>query len=407
MSLRIIQDDITSVRADAVVISAEREPVCGTGMDKRIYDAADSGRLLTAREKIGVIEPGNADITRSYGLRSRYVIHTVVPTWQGGGCGELETLQSCYRESLRLALKSMCRTVAVLLFPDDSAGYPGDKVLETAISCFREFLDEHEMEILFSVPNADSIAFSEAPVAELERYVRSRLREEAAEKESSWSADVMAEESDACEGSPYEFDLPDAGPASGFYEDAGECSDEIEEQETPCYAPDSARKKRMLESASYSPSPGRNRGSRRGYGSVAEALPGLTSRRDKAGASQSSLSYVMTHVGENFREMLLRLIDEKGLSDPYVYKKANLDRKLFSKIRCNPDYCPSRKTVIALAIALELTLDETSDLLSRAGYAFSPGSKADLIVEFCILNKIYDIFEVNMLLFKYGQPTLS
>ena len=105
--------------------------------------------------------------------------------------------------------------------------------------------------------------------------------------------------------------------------------------------------------------------------------------------------------------MLLRLIDEKGLSDPYVYKKANLDRKLFSKIRCNPDYCPSRKTVIALEIALELTLDETSDLLSRAGYAFSPGSKADLIVEFCILNKIYDIFEVDMLLFKYGQPTLG
>ena len=274
-------------------------------------------------------------------------------------------------------------------------------------------------------------AISDRLLEELERYIRSRFREEEAEMESDWSAGGMAEASDACEGAVFGDNLPDAasasdvapasdgvpfsgtllasnaGPASGFYEDAGECSDEIEEQETPCYAPDSARKKRMLESASYSPSPGRNRGSRRGYGSVAEALPGLTSRRDKAGASQSSLSYVMTHVGENFREMLLRLIDEKGLSDPYVYKKANLDRKLFSKIRCNPDYCPSRKTVIALAIALELTLDETSDLLSRAGYAFSPGSKADLIVEFCILNKIYDIFEVDMLLFKYGQPTLS
>ena len=159
----------------------------------------------------------------------------------------------------------------------------------------------------------------------------------------------------------------------------------------------------VTETASYAPSPRRGRESARPHG----ALAGSSFQRDKMRASQPSLSYFMTHVGENFREMLLRLIDEKGFSDPYVYKKANLDRKLFSKIRCNPDYCPSRKTVIALAIALELTLDETADLLSRAGYAFSPGSKADLIVEFCILNKIYDIFEVDMLLFKYGQPTLG
>ena len=286
-------------------------------------------------------------------------------------------------------------------------------------------------------------AISDRLLAELERYIKSRFREEEAEKESDSSAGGMAEASDACEGSPYEIDLPeagpasdivlasdtgpasdivlasdtgpdsdillasDSGPASGYYEDSSECSDEIEERKTPRNAFGSARKKHINESVSYSSSLERSRGSRRGYGSVAETLPGLTSRRDKAGASRPSLSDVMTHVGENFREMLLRLIDEKGLSDPYVYKRANLDRKLFSKIRCNPDYCPSRKTVIALAIALELTLDETSDLLSRAGYAFSPGSKADLIVEFCILNKIYDIFEVDTLLFKYGQPTLS
>lgn len=286
-------------------------------------------------------------------------------------------------------------------------------------------------------------AISDRLLAELEKYIKSRFREEEAEMESDWSAGGMAEESDACEGTVFGDSLPDAasasdvapasggvpfsdtvlasnagpasdtvlasnaGPASGYYEDAAECSDEIKEQKAPRYALGSAKKKHLMESVSYPSSPERSRGSRRGYGSVAEALPGLSSRRDKAGASRPSLSDVMTHVGENFREMLLRLIDEKGLSDPYVYKRANLDRKLFSKIRCNPDYCPSRKTVIALAIALELTLDETADLLSRAGYAFSPGSKADLIVEFCILNKIYDIFEVDTLLFKYGQPTLS
>ena len=127
----------------------------------------------------------------------------------------------------------------------------------------------------------------------------------------------------------------------------------------------------------------------------------------KTGKPQKSLQDVMKNVGENFREMLLRMIDERGLSDPYVYKRANLDRKLFSKIRCNKDYCPSKKTVLALAIALKLSLDETIDRLSRAGYALSPCSKTDLIVEFCIINEIFDIYEVNDLLFKYGEPTLG
>jgi len=128
-----------------------------------------------------------------------------------------------------------------------------------------------------------------------------------------------------------------------------------------------------------------------------------------AGKSRKSqnLQDVIKHVGETFQERLLRLIDEKGLTDPEVYKKANIDRKLFSKIRCTPDYKPRKRTVIALAVALELNLDETVDLLGRAEMALSPGSKADLIVEYCISNQIYDIYEINTILLKYDQPLLG
>ena len=345
MSFKIMRSDPADVRADAVVITAGRESAPGTGMDRIVYEAGDSRRIPEARKRIGVIEPGHAAVTRPYGLSSRYLIHTAVPVWQGGGSGELETVRSCYRESLRLARKIMCRTVAFPLFPKDGEGYPGDKVLEIAVSCFKEYLNEHEMDIYLIIGSTDDIVIPEAEDMGIDTFIRKSFRKSFRES----------------------FREP------------------------------------VMESASYAPSPRRGRESARPHG----ALAGSSFQRDKMRASQPSLSYFMTHVGENFREMLLRLIDEKGFSDPYVYKKANLDRKLFSKIRCNPDYCPSRKTVIALAIALELTLDETSDLLSRAGYAFSPGSKADLIVEFCILNKIYDIFEVDMLLFKYGQPTLG
>ena len=122
---------------------------------------------------------------------------------------------------------------------------------------------------------------------------------------------------------------------------------------------------------------------------------------------QKSLEDVIRHVGENFQQMLFRLIDERGLSDAQVYKKANVDRKLFSKIRCNPDYTPKKGTALALAIALRLNLDETVDLIGRAGIALSPGNVFDIIVEYCIEKEIYDIYQINAILFEYGQPTLG
>ncbi len=124
-------------------------------------------------------------------------------------------------------------------------------------------------------------------------------------------------------------------------------------------------------------------------------------------APAAGLDELIEHLDEPFNETLLRLIDSKGLSDSEVYNRANIDRKLFSKIRIGKGYMPSKRTALALAVALELTLEETDDLLERAGYALSHSKKFDVIVEYFIVSGNYDIFQINEVLFQYDQPLLG
>ncbi len=120
-----------------------------------------------------------------------------------------------------------------------------------------------------------------------------------------------------------------------------------------------------------------------------------------------TLDQLMEEVGESFHDMLFLRIDMSGMTDVEVYKRANIDRKLFSKIRSNPAYHPRKQTVLALAIALKLDIDDTVDLLARAEYALSPGNKGDLIVKYFIERGIYDIITINFALDEYGQTILE
>ena len=124
-------------------------------------------------------------------------------------------------------------------------------------------------------------------------------------------------------------------------------------------------------------------------------------------AAQPSLEELLNKTDAGFSETLLKLIDRTGKKDAEIYKKANIDRKLFSKIRSNPAYKPSKPTAVAFAIALELDLDETRDFIGRAGFALTHSSKFDIIVEYFILHGNYDVFELNEMLFAFDQPLIG
>lgn len=133
----------------------------------------------------------------------------------------------------------------------------------------------------------------------------------------------------------------------------------------------------------------------------------ITKDAEYSSVDAENLENLISEIGESFHEMLFRKIGESGLSEADIYKKANIDRKLFSKIRSNPAYHTRKDTVLALAIALNLNLDEAVELLEKAGYAFSPGSKGDLIVKYFIERKMYDVHVINYALLEFEQPTLG
>ena len=125
------------------------------------------------------------------------------------------------------------------------------------------------------------------------------------------------------------------------------------------------------------------------------------------GHAAPGIDEILKSPGDTFQKHLLSLIEKKNVKDSAIYKKADIDRRHFSKIRSNSNYQPKKQTVLALVLALELNLDEATDLLKRAGYALSPGSRSDLIVQYCIEHQIYDLPTVNEILFSYDQPLLG
>ena len=120
-----------------------------------------------------------------------------------------------------------------------------------------------------------------------------------------------------------------------------------------------------------------------------------------------SLEDILEQADAGFTETLLHRIDQTGKKDSEIYKKANISKQHFSKIRNNPQYKPTKATALALAIALELDLDQTRDLIGRAGFALTNSSKADLIIRYFIENRNYNITEINIALYEFDQPLLG
>ena len=350
MPLKIVRNDITKVKADAIVNSANKNPICGGGAEYSIYEAAGREALLAAREKIGPLKVAEIATTPAFALNAKYIIHTVGPRWNGGVSGETLALAGCYRGALEKAKELGCNSIAFPLISSGVFKFPKDSALQIALRAIGEFLESNEMDIQLVVFDRKSFEVSEDLYSDIHAYIDDYYVNDRYMDICAYTSDPRNREW-----------RRNPEPESLVVE---ECI-----QENKCFADEGA---------------------------------------DKLGPiSSGSLDDILAKTGETFCDKLFSLIREKNQDDVEVYKRANIDRKHFSKIRSNVNYKPSKKTALALAIALQLDLDETKDLLARAELALSPSNKGDLIVSYFIERKKYDIWEINSMLFKFGQPTLG
>ena len=369
MPFQIVRNDITKMRVDAIVNTASPVPGYGAGIDTAVYKAAGVKELLAKRQEIGASEPGNSVITSGFDLPARFIIHTVGMPWQGGECGEEAVIRKCYKSVFEVALENDIESLAIPLLASGSYGFPKGIALRIALSVIEAFLAARDMDIYLVVFDEKAFALSSELYGDIDEYISDNYVEE-----------KVIEEYHSMGGECFEAYIEDAPAEDAPVDDA------------PMMAQSMAPERHLRGLANAFRSDMRLLKSRMGAAAESEAR---------------SLDDVVNNLDKTFMELVFSFADARGLTDVEVQKRANLDRKAFSKLKCGTTKNPSKSTALALAIALRLNLDDTKDLLSRAGLALSPCSKQDLIVRYFIEREVYDIYEINVALFEHGEQLLG
>ena len=347
MSLKIIRNDITKMAVDAIVNTANEDPMVGDGCDTAVYNAAGRENLLDIRKQIGHIDEGDAAITPGLALPAKHIIHAVSPFYKEGDDRVEGKLRNCYKNSFKLALENDIRSIAFPLISTGSFGYPKEEGMRIAIDEINAFLMNHDMEVYLVVFGAGMTDLGRRFDPDLESYIDERYVAQRVEEE-------------------YKYSPESAKP-------------EIIRLGSALSADDT-----ILSCMSCAPEP---------------------AVFDEEKDSQS-LDEHLKHLSDTFSEYLMYLIESRGMKNADVYNRAIVNKKVFSKIKNDPGYKPSKLTAMCLCVGAMLNLDQSRDLLARAGYALSPADKTDVIFSYFIEKGIYDMIELDIQLEEHGEKCI-
>ena len=347
MPFKIIRDDITKVKADAIVNPVNPEVCIGGGVESAIYEAAGKEKLLEARKELGRLQPGKVGVTEAFNLDAKYIVHVSGLYWKGGNSFEARCLKECYEKALKVALDKGCKSIAFPLLGTGTYGFPKDIGLDVAVSTFTEFLEEYEMDITLVVFGNDAVNVSGKLVDEVRSFVDDKYVKEALETEYK------------------------------------------EDRNIECYALPNERFHLLLKEETY------------------DVPDGACTKETFSAKQPGSLEAALKNIyKESFEKHLQQLINKKGLKNSEVYAAANISKQYFSKL-LKGQVKPSKEKMLALAVGLRLNMDEVVDFLRIAGYALSPISQTDTVVEYFIRKQEYNVLKINIVLFDYGLEPLS
>ena len=445
MPLNIVRDDLVNRREDAIVLPSNEQLIIDGGAGKAVAKAAGLWKLRRACRAAGGCATGDAVATPAFKFPAKYLIHAVGPVWTGEA-GDAALLRSAYRSALERAADLDCRSVALPLLSAGTYQCPAHISLSAALSVAEEFLAQSEMQVVIVLFDKSAVAAgldflgdveSRIDDAYVQQYHAMAWEEEMhdargagmsmpqqSRRRYTQSVSAPRSQPSASFGKPSESGRPDrrerirdrwqdrreerlsdaawepspdAVPTAPLEADFGALPEDLEKW-TICAAapPDAAFAGEASVQAQDIPD------------LAAPSMRADTAELPPVAATQpASLESRLDSLDAGFSQTLLHLIDERDLTDSEVYHRANMTRQHFSKIRSNVGYRPSKPTVLALCVALELDLAQTNDLLGRAGFALSHASKFDIIVEYFIERGDYDPFRINETLFYFDQPLLG
>jgi len=347
MPFKIIRDDITKVKADAIVNPANPEPVIGGGVESAIYEAAGKEKLLEARKELGRLQPGKVGVTEAFNLDAKYIVHVSGLYWKGGNSFEARCLKECYEKALKAALDKGCKSIAFPLLATGTYGFPKDIGLDVAVSTFTEFLEEYEMEITLVVFDNEAVNVSGKLAYEVKSFIDDKYALEVLETEYKKDRNIE------------------------------------------CYELPNERFHLLLKEETY------------------DVLDNACTKDTFSAKQPGSLEAALKNIyKESFEKHLQQLINKKGLRNSEVYAAANISKQYFSKL-LKGQVKPSKDKMLALAVGLRLNMDEVVDFLRIGGYALSPISQTDTVVEYFIRKQEYNVLKINIVLFDYGLEPLS
>lgn len=397
MAFRIIRNDITKVAADVIVNSANPKPVCGGSTEAIIYNAAGYDDLLEARQGVGYLEVGQVGVTPAFKLMAKSIVHVSCPWWNDGANESVEMLRQCYVSILQQAAALEAKSIAVPLLSSGVYRFPKEVALQIASDVCGSYSDT-EMEILLVVYDLE--AFKKAQ--EFFGNVEDLLKE-----------DVLAEE----EFDSFHNEAILADGVSAICRNYSIVNEDLEDTRALAAPriPEAPRVPGKRSDGCSKP--------------VSDIFGGFAKSRipkpkpfEKQDSLYMEIDAAIMGIGKpvdgdaTFQEKLEEYISRSDMKPADIYRAANLDKRLFSKIRKSDSRSPKKSTVLALSVGLRLNISEIEDFLKRAGYALSPASKSDVIFRCCIEHDGFykckhavwePIQKLNDILRKYQEDSLG